>query len=91
MRVYLGFSGDEIRNEIPYEIIGETASRSIWDTGKRKRRWASEFSEREREICYRLISQAKSWYLRTGCPEEVKMTQETYYMWFRLANFCASL
>ena len=91
MRVYLSFDHDEIQKELPYEIIGETVSRGIWETRKRKRRWSAEFTEQERESCYNIISLAKKWLLRTGCPEEIKMTMTTYALWLKLANFCASL
>ena len=91
MKLFISFDHDEIQREIPYEIIAETASRSVWDTGKRRRMWSNEFTEREKETCYRIIVQAKNWYLRTGVPEEVKMSIATYNMWFRLANFCALL
>lgn len=92
MRVMLSFSYDDIHRKLPYRIIGETASRSIWDTGKRKRLWKSEFTESEREACYKIISQAKRWLLTTGVPEKgVLMSASTYDLWHRLADFCACL
>ena len=82
---------DEIQRKLPYAIIGETASRAIWDTGKRKRLWASTFTESERELCNAIIKKAKKWLLVSGCPETEKMRTTTYAMWWRLAEFCASL
>ena len=89
MRIMLSFSHDEIQREIPYAIIGETASRAIWDTGKRKRLWKVEFTESERETCYKIISQAKKWLMTTGVPDKgVMMSKSTYDLWHRLADFC---
>lgn len=92
MRVMLSFSYEEIHRELPYAIIGETASRSIWDIGKRKRLWSREFTEAERETCYKIIAQAKKWLLTTGVPDKgVVMSTRTYDLWHRLADFCACL
>lgn len=82
---------DEIREKVPYAIIGETASRAIWDTGKRKRAFAERFTPQEREACYDIIKQAKKWLLKTGCPERVTMRTTTYALWHELADFCCGL
>ena len=91
MKMYMSFDHDEIQKELPYAIIGETTTRWIWDTGKRKRLFAEAFTEQERESCYSIIAQAKKWLLKTGCPDEIKMTMNTYALWHKLANFCAEL
>lgn len=91
MNIYLAFSHDEIPRELPYMVIGEMTSRSVWDTGKRRRRWSTEFTEQEREACYKIIKQAKRWLLGRGIPDEVKMTTGTFALWQKLGNFCASL
>lgn len=91
MKLYLEFSHDEIQREIPYAIIAETMSRSVWNTGKRKRLFAQMFTERERDKIRGIHSQAYSWYLVKGVPDNVKMTLATYRLWHKLADFCASL
>jgi len=91
MKMYLSFNHDEIQWELPYAIIGETASRPVWNTGRRKRLWAQTFTESERKSCNAIINKAKRGLLVTGCPEEVKMTVSTYHLWHRLANFCVAL
>ena len=91
MRIYISFDHDEIQKELPYEIIGETVSRGIWETKKRKRLFSAEFTEQERESCYNIIALSKKWLLKTGCPDEIKMTMNTYSLWHRLANFCYKL
>ncbi len=91
MKLMITYSHDEIQEELPYEIIGETASRSIWETGKRKRLWDAAFSENEKEACRRIIRQAKSWLLGKGVPEEITMSLKTRELWYRLADLCFQL
>ncbi|MBQ6403876.1 MAG: hypothetical protein IJI27_08220 [Oscillospiraceae bacterium] len=93
MKAYtmIELSNEEIQRNLPYAIIGETASRSVWETGRRKRLFAERFTEAERELCYCIIRDAKKWLLKTGCPESVKMRTTTYAMWWRLAEFCACI
>lgn len=82
---------DEIQSKLPYAVIGETASRAIWNTGKRKRLWASTFTESEMDTCNEIIRKAKKWLLVSGCPDREKMRTTTYALWLKLADFCASL
>lgn len=91
MRLYISLDHDEIQQTLPYAIIGETASRVIWETSKRKRLFAQTFTEQERDLCYSIIAQAKKWLLRTGVPDDVKMRFTTLALWHRLAAFCAEL
>jgi hypothetical protein len=91
MKLYISFNADEIRKEIPYSVVAETMSRAVWNTGKRRRLMKEQFTEAEIEACYRLHKQAYTWYLRTGVPEELKMTLDTYHLWHKLANFCSTL
>lgn len=93
MKAYtlMQFDREDIQKHVPYAIIGETASRAVWDTGKRKRHFAEAFTEKERELCYYIIKKAKRWLLVTGCPESDKMRATTYALWLRLADFCATL
>ena len=92
MTAYLHFTYDDIHNELPYKLIAETASRSIWDTGKRKRRMAQVFTESERRQISRIIAQSKTWALVRGVPDKgVDMTAQTYRLWMTLADFCVCL
>ncbi len=92
MIVMLQFGRDEIKRELPYAIIAETASRSVWSAGRRKRLWANTFNGNERKKCNRIIAQAKDWSFRKGVPMNgVTMSVDTYRMWIRLAEFCASI
>lgn len=89
--LYLSFSREEIKEQIPYAIVAETMSSSKWNTGRRKRLMKEQFIEPEIDIIYRLGKQAHRWHLTTGVPEELKLTLHTFQMWTRLANFCAEL
>lgn len=91
MKLYLEFDHDEIQRKLPYAIIAETTSRAIWNTGRRKWKYAATFTEKEREAISRIKAQAYAWYLVKGVPDSVKMTPATYRLWHKLADFCASL
>ena len=91
MKLYISFNAEEIRKEIPYAIVAETMSRAIWNTCKRKRLMKQQFTESEIEATYRLHRMARDWYLYKGVPDEIKMTLNTYHLWHKLANFCATL
>ena len=93
MKAYtmIEFDRDEIQRRLPYEIIGETASRAVWETGKRKRLFAERFAENERDMCNCIIRDAKKWLIKTGCPESVKMRATTFDLWLRLGEFCLEI
>lgn len=91
MKIYLEMEHDEIQNTIPYGLICETRFGSAWGTMRRKRRWADEFTEKERNAASKLFQQAHDWYLVKGVPETVKMKPETFYLWQKVGDFCGSL
>lgn len=92
MQMYLEFSHDEIQNEIPYQIIAETTSRGIWNTGHRRRLWSQTFSREEQQQLSKIKIQAHKWALISGVPlSGVKMTPGTYELWNRFADFCMDL
>lgn len=82
---------DEVKQGIAYPLICETMSSAVWNTGRRRRRWAAEFTESERRACSKLKAQAHSWYLVKGVPDEVTMAASTLALWKKLEAFCASL
>lgn len=91
MKIYLEMEHDEIQNTIPYALICETRFGSAWGTMRRKRRWISEFTERERNSASKLFQQSHDWYLVKGVPETVKMKPETFDLWQKIGAFCGSL
>lgn len=90
-KMMLVLTRDEIQKNICYPLICETMCGAAWDTGRRRRRWAEEFTESERHACSKLKNQAYRWYLRTGVPDEITMSLSTFSLWQKLAAFCASL
>ena len=91
MNFYISLNHEEINKKIPYTIVAETMSSSIWNTGKRERLMAKYFTEAEIEEADRLHRIARNWHIYKGVPEEAQMTMDTYYLWHRLANFCGML
>jgi hypothetical protein len=91
MKMYLSFTREEIQEQIPYAIVAETMSSSIWNTGKRKRLMAKYFTDAEVEEVDSLHRMARNWHICKGVPSEVRMTMDTYYLWQKLANFCCEL
>ncbi len=90
-RIYVTLSRGEINEKIPYAMICETREGSRWHGRKLKERWLKEFTPAERESASRLFSLAHKWYLKTGAPDEVKMSARTLALWWKLAEFCASI
>lgn len=89
--IMIQLTRDEIQDLLPYRLICETMSSSVWDTIRRRRRWAEEFTEAERNACARIKRLAYHWYLVSGVPDEVTMSRSTMVLWGKLAAFCASL
>ena len=87
-KIMVELSREEIQQQIPYLLICETTSRSVWNAGKRKRLWKQRFTESEQIACNRLIAQSKQWGLRTGVPDKIVMCLRTIDLWNRLAGFC---
>ena len=90
-QLHIEMSRNEIYNSIPYAVIVEARYGSRWNTGRTKRKWLSEFSEKERKASYRLFSMAHSWHLTKGVPDSVIMSMSTFYLWLKLGDFCASI
>lgn len=92
MKVYLKLTQEEVYRKIPYQLIAETTSRSIWNTGKRKWLYIAAFTAQERERLVKLRRQANIWALVKGVPTDgVMMTAATYNLWQRFGEFCGGL
>lgn len=90
-RLMLTFSSEEIHCSIPYSMVCMARYGKDWNTMHRKRRWAVEFTKDERIAAKRLFSKAHDWSLGRGVPAEVTMSTETFRLWLKLGDFCASL
>lgn len=91
MKVIIQLSSSEVHRDIPYQLICESRYGALWDTMRRKRRWAAEFTFKERDVAIRLFHQAAKWAIGTGVPDTVRMQPETYELWQKLGEFCSSL
>lgn len=92
MEVWIHLTHDEVHRKIPYQLIAETTGGARWDTGKRRRMFAQAFTETERRRISELRKKATTWALVKGVPlKGVNMAKETYRLWQRLGDFCASL
>lgn len=82
---------EEVRANIPYDLICMVRYGSAWDTGRRRRAWLANFTEEERRAACRLFKQARGWTVGRGVPDKVTMTEKTFCLWRKLAEFCASI
>lgn len=90
-RVMIELTRDEVIEHIPFAMVCEARYSHIWGTMRRKRRWAAEFTESERERCQRLFGLAYDWYLKKGVPDSVVMAGDTLALWKKLGDFCYSI
>ena len=91
MKMEVIFTQDELKEEIPYQMICMTRYGSVWNTMRRKRKWAETFSAYERERLNAMCRQTYVWTCTNGLPETIRMSLGTYNLWQRLAEFCVSL
>ena len=91
MKMEIVFTQDEIKANIPYQMICMTRYGSVWNTMRRKRKWVEEFTAYERERLNAMCRQTYSWTCTTGLPESLRMSMNTYRLWNRLAEFCSTL
>ena len=88
---YIEMDYEYVRLTIPYQIIAETTSMSIWETGRRRRLFNQMFNETERKSCYEIIKTAKRFAFRGIPADGMKASAHTLALWRRLADFCAML
>lgn len=89
MDVVIRLKGAEV-SKLPYMLIAETTSRSIWNTGRRTRKMEMEFTSRERKEVANIIQMSKRWAIH-GAPIKVEMDSRSMILWKRLGNFCSEL
>ena len=82
---------DEIQAAIPYQMICTTRYSSIWNTARRKRLWKEQFPGYKGEKANTMCRQSYNWMMKTGVPEQIRMSASTYDLWQELAAFCCSL
>lgn len=91
MTLMIELTHDEIQQHLPYEMICTARESAVWNTMHRRRRWQQEFTPKERSAAQRVFSKSHAWYLTSGVPQKVRLSKETYRLWLKLGDFCASL
>lgn len=91
MKLYLSLNEDEIRKTLPYALICETRESSVWDTRKRRMLWKERFTESERDYASTIFALCHKWYLKTGVPDEYKLSFKSLELWNKIAAFCMEL
>lgn len=80
---------DEVDSVLGYKLICESMGRSVWKTSKVKKAFAEQFNKQERlDARYTIYPKAHAWYLKTGVPDEVRLTQDEFDLWRKLRQFC---
>lgn len=90
MDVVMRLNREEVKQLLPYLLIAETTSRSVWNTGRRIRKMEMEFTSRERKEIADIIQMSRRW-AGHGAPQEVIMESSMIILWKRLGNFCYEL
>lgn len=90
-RKMLKLTAEEVHANIPYSLICMTRYGSSWDTGRCRRAWLLDFTEGERNSARRLFRISHNWTVGKGVPATVHMSLETFYLWQKLGEFCASV
>lgn len=90
-KIMLVMTHEEVDTNIAYSLICFSRYGSAWDTGRRRRAWLADFTEEERRAACRLFKQARGWTVGRGVPDKVMMTEKTFRLWRKLAEFCASI
>ena len=72
-------TAEEVRANIPYDLICMVRYGCAWRTGRRRRTWLADFSESEREAAGRLFRMAHNWTVGRGVPDTVQMSRKTFH------------
>ena len=75
VRLVPSFSFDKFRSLVQYEIIVECWKHK--ESGRGKRRWMAEFTDKERATISRYYKIAYKWYLVDGPSKRVSMHMST--------------
>ena len=70
---------EEVRANIPYDLICMVRYGCTWSSGRRRRAWLADFSESEREAAGRLFRMAHNWTVGRGVPDTVQMSRKTFH------------
>lgn len=81
----------DIRLQLRYDLVYETVSRSVYNTGSCKRKLKKLFTEEEEHIINtKIIPKAKKWATK-GVPDNITITTREFNVWKAFERFCAIL
>lgn len=90
-KLYVSLTPEEVRASIPYDLICMVRYGCTWNTGRRRRAWQLDFTEDEKKAAGRLFRQSFEWTCGRGLPCTIRMTMNTFNLWRKLGEFCASI
>ena len=90
-KLYVSLTPEEVRASIPYDLICMVRYGSTWNTGRRRRAWQLDFTEDEKKAAGRLFRQSFEWTCGRGLSGTIRMTMNTFNLWRKLGEFCASV
>lgn len=82
---------EDINRTLPYSLICMTRYGADWQKTSTRKRFEEEFTSEEREDAEDIFRKSHRWLLTVGVPEETRMTGETFALWLKLGEFCASV
>ena len=84
------FSKEETQKLIG--LVAETYCSSSFNTGKVQREFKTMFkTEEEQNTALSLMKRCRTWWLKTGCPENMRLSEDEFVVWQTLEVFCTSL
>ncbi len=90
-KIMLVMTHEEVDTNIAYSLICFSRYGSAWDTGRRRRAWQLDFTEDEKKAAGRLFRQSFEWTCGRGLSGTIRMTMNTFNLWRKLGEFCASV
>lgn len=87
-KIQLVFDKEEIKLQIPYQLVCETFSSSYSNSGSFKRKLKEVFSVGDLEKIKKLVKFSKKWSLTKGVPDVYVCDVHDFNLWKKLEVFC---
>ena len=81
-KLYVSLTPEEVLASIPYDLICMV---------RYGRSWQLDFTEDEKKAAGRLFRQSFEWTCGRGLSGTIRMTMNTFNLWRKLGEFCASI
>lgn len=88
MKTQFVFDKEEIKFQIPYQLVCETFSSSYSNSGSFKRKLKEVFSVGDLEKIKKLVKFSKKWSLIKGVPDVYVCDVHDFNLWKKLEVFC---